>query len=251
MSLRRIIQRAFHDERSSLFFGTNTLISLVIAASVVTVVLQTVPELAVQHASLFYTLEAGFLLFFVAEYLLRIVTAPNRLKYILSPLGILDLVCILPGLILLGAPFQDLAVLWVFRLLRVLRLLRTIRLVRFIAPSERSRSRFGRILSRIHWINIEIYLFAFILVIVFSATLMYLAEGHLPGTHFPTIPDSMWWSVVTITTVGYGDLVPQTPVGKMIAGLTMLSGMALFALMLVVVGHIVQKLLFGTEVRKS
>jgi voltage-gated potassium channel len=249
-SFKQLASRALHDEGSKPFVATNVLLSLAIVISVITVILQTVPEYAATYNSVFYLLEAFFLGFFVIEYILRIYTAPKAWKYLTSPLGILDLICILPGLVLLGAPFQDLAVLWVFRLLRVLRLLRTIRLVRFIAPSERARSRMGRILSHIHWINLEIYAFSFLLVIVFSSTLMFLAEGHLPDTHFPTIPDGMWWAVVTVTTVGDGDLVPITIAGKVIATLTMIAGLALFALMLVVVGNITQKLLFGTRIER-
>lgn len=228
----------------------NTIVSIAIVISVVTVILQTVPEIVEARESLFYAFEAFFFFFFLAEYLLRVYSAPDKRKYIFSPLGILDFLCLLPGLMLLGPPFKDFGVLWVFRLLRILRLLRTIRLIRFVAPSERMRNRLARVFTHIQWINVEIYLFAFILVIVFSATFMFMVEGHLPDTHFPTIPDAMWWSLVTITTVGYGDLVPQTVWGKVIAGTTMMAGLALFALMLAVVGQITQKLLFGSEVRK-
>ncbi len=249
MGLKTIARHAFEIESTKLYYAANTLVSLVIVASVLTVILETVPELSEQYHAIFFGLELAFFTFFVIEYVLRIYAARNKRDYVLSPMGILDFLCLLPGLALLGPPLSHVAVFWVFRLLRILRLLRTIRLVRFVAPTKRMRERIGRAFSNVNWLNVEIYLFAFILVITFSATLMYFIEGDLPGTHFPTIPDAMWWSIVTITTVGYGDLVPQTVLGKLIASGTMLSGLALFALMLVVVGDVMQKLLFGTRVR--
>jgi len=246
--LRRVLVRAFQNEESKLYFSLNNFIALAILASVVTVIFETVPSFTASYADIFYTLEWIFLVIFGVEYALRIYTAKDKRGYVLSPIGILDLAALLPSLALLGLPLQSLAILWVLRLLRILRLLRTIRLVRFIAPDARTRSRLGKFVHEIQWINIEIYLFALLLVVVFSATLMFVAEGHIPGTHFPTIPDGMWWAIVTITTVGYGDMVPLTVMGKVIAGLTMICGLALFALMLVVVGHAAQRALFGSEV---
>ncbi len=248
MSLRRgLLHNAFQNEKAKVFYVVNDLVALVILASVTTVILETVPELFSRYQGVFVTIEIFFLVFFTVEYILRIYTAPNRLKYIFSPLGLLDAIALLPSLFLLGAT-TELHLLWVFRLLRILRLLRTARLVRFLAPRKQDRERITRIASNVHWINIEIYLFALMLVVVFSATLMHFAEGMLPGSHFATIPDGMWWAIVTITSVGYGDAVPVTALGKVIASGTMLAGLALFGIMLVVVGKSLQEALFGSEV---
>ncbi len=247
--LRKALSRIFEDERSKLFFPVNNLISLFILCSVVIVILQSVPSLDATYGTLFNHLEVFFLFFFLGEYLLRIYSASNRTRYLTSAFGIIDVVSLVPSLIAyltVGLPGPIL--FWVARLLRILRLLRTLRLVRFIAPTKNSRSRFAQFVKHVHWLNIEIYLFALMLVVTFSATLMYAAEGTLPETHFPTIPDAMWWAIVTITTVGYGDMVPQTVFGKFIASITMIAGLALFALMLVVVGQAAQRLLFGSSV---
>lgn len=246
---RQLLVRAFEEETSRIYLPVNQAVSLVILASVLVVILESVPSLREAYGGLFRAAEAFFLLFFLVEYLMRIYAAKDKRGYVTSAFGIIDLVSLLPSL--LGFAFAGSSgplLLWVVRLLRIMRLLRTIRLVRYVAPTKAARSRIGRFFREVQWLNIEIYLFALVIVVTFSATLMFAAEGSIPGTHFPTIPDAMWWAVVTITTVGYGDMVPLTVAGKLIASATMIAGLALFALMLVVVGQATQRALFGSSV---
>ncbi|HWO07614.1 MAG TPA: potassium channel family protein [Candidatus Paceibacterota bacterium] len=99
--------------------------------------------------------------------------------------------------------------------------------------------------------NIEIYLFALLCIVVISGSLLYVVESQVPGSSFASIPAGMWWAVVTITTVGYGDLVPFTVVGRIIAALTMLPGLIMFALLVAVMGRTMQTVLFGSPIDES
>ena len=251
-SLKEQIQDVLNNEHSRWFFPVNNVLALIILVSTAIVVLETVPELFARWHDFFIYAEYTVLTIFSIEYLLRLWSAPNRLRYATSFYGLIDLVSIVPSIFILVTPDAiTYHTLGIIRILRVLRLLRTLRLVQLVIP-KRQRDRINKELHNGQsLINLEIYVFALATVVILSATLMYVVEGHLPGTHIPSIPHGMWWAIVTISTVGYGDLVPITSMGRVIASLTMLAGLGLFVLMLTVVGHIMQIILFGTKLEKS
>ena len=100
----------------------------------------------------------------------------------------------------------------------------------------------------VRFANLEIYFFTLFSLVVIAGTLIYLAEGRVLGTDFVNIPAGMWWAIVTLTTVGYGDMVPATVLGKIIAGFTMVAGLSMFALLVSVMGKVMQNVLFGGTV---
>lgn len=212
----------------TIIFGTETpagkwfdlVLITAILFSVAVVLLDSVEGLSVKHHDLLFKLEWFFTLLFTVEYILRIYISPKPWGYVKSFYGIIDLVAILPSY--LALLYANIGYLLVVRLLRVLRVFRILRLIRFMGDANilvRSL-----ILSRR---KIFIFFsFVFILAMLFGA-LIFVVEG--PENGFTSIPRSVYWSVVTITTVGYGDIVPQTPLGQLLATFVMLTGYSIIA----------------------
>jgi voltage-gated potassium channel len=217
-SVRKNIHRAFNDERARWFLSVNNIIAIIIITSTAFLILETVPEYYKQYEGFFRTAELLIITFFAVEYMLRLWSAPQPMRYITSFFGIIDFLAVLPGIIFLVNP-ASLAyhTLGLLRILRILRLLRTLRLIHLVLPPH-YRQRIAREFRNSEmWINLEIYFSTLITVVIFSGTLIYLIEGAIPGSTFTSIPAGLWWAVVTITTVGYGDLVPITIAGKFVA----------------------------------
>ncbi|WP_019601882.1 ion transporter [Teredinibacter turnerae] len=161
-----------------------------------------------------------FTLAFAAEYCVRIYCSPQRRRYIFSFYGVVDLLSILPSFLELLMPGANF--LLIVRLLRVLRIFRILKLVRYLTDAN--------ILVRaVVYSRHKIFVF-FMSVLVLSVifgSLMYLVEG--PTNGFSSIPKSIYWTIVTITTVGYGDITPQTWLGQVIAAAAMLTGYSILA----------------------
>ncbi len=168
----------------------------------------------------FVILEIIITLFFTVEYVLRIVTLKNKKSYIFSFFGIVDFLAILPFYLSLFFPITKYFL--IIRMLRMLRIFRILNLLDFmndgyfIVRAIRNSSR-------------KIYIFLLFLVIfsVIIGSLMFMVEGHREG--FESIPQSIYWAVVTVTTVGYGDVSPGTPLGKFLSVLLMLAGYSIIA----------------------
>lgn len=192
----------------------------VILASVAAVFLESVPEIKDRFSNELFIIEWGFTLFFSIEYITRIYCAPNRVKYIFSFFGLVDLLSIIPtfvGLIIAGS--QSLLVI---RSLRLLRVFRVLKLVAFLKESNviinaLKASRY----------KITVFLVGILTINTILGTLMYLIES--PEAGFTSIPRSIYWSIVTLTTVGYGDITPQTVAGQTLAGAIMILGYAIIA----------------------
>lgn len=206
---------------------------LLIAANVAASVLETDADIAARASSFFVWFERISVCVFALEYLLRIWSCTTdfrfarpiagRLRYMVSPLAIIDLASIAPSLVNIVVPGAlDL------RFLRVLRLLRLFRLLRFGRPAEA----FGTLTRVIAAKGAElgVTLVVVLIAMLLSAGLMYVVESGHPGTHFTSMPHAMWWAIVTITTVGYGDLTPVTPIGQAIGGLVAFVGICALAL---------------------
>ncbi|MEM0940144.1 MAG: ion transporter [Bacteroidota bacterium] len=209
-------------------FGTNTpagkLFDVVllwsIILSVVSVMLESVKEIKEGHDMLFYVVEWIFTGLFTLEYALRLIITRTPRKYALSFFGIVDLLALLPSYITLFITGGSYLV--VIRSIRLLRVFRILKLGRYVR--EASVLSNALVASR-H--KILVFLGAVITLVMIMGTLMYLIEGSESG--FTSIPRSIYWAVVTVTTVGYGDIAPQTILGQISASILMLLGYAIIA----------------------
>ena len=207
----------------------NKVLTIAIVASVMSAILETEASVAARFATAFGVAEVVFTALFLAEYLLRIWIAPEdprysqpitgRLKWMMTPTAIIDVVALIPALIFVGA--GPVYILRLFRLARILRIATLGRMSSAItlmgdAIAER---RFELLLS----------LAVATVLLVLSSTAMYLIEGPINPEAFGSIPRAMWWSIVTLTTIGYGDVVPVTLGGRMVAGVTAICGIGLIA----------------------
>ncbi|GAB2519462.1 ion transporter [Microbulbifer agarilyticus] len=191
-----------------------------ILLSVALVLFASVESLWVRFGETFYVLEWFFTGLFTVEYLLRIYCARDRREYVTSFYGIVDLLAILPSylaLIFTGATY-----LMVIRLLRVLRIFRVLKLVRYLRDAN--------LLVRSLWQarrRILVFYTSVLVICIIFGSVMFIVEG--PRHGFTSIPKSIYWTIVTITTVGYGDITPHTPLGQAIAAMTMLIGYSIIA----------------------
>jgi len=191
-----------------------------IVISVLVVFLESIAKLRISYGVLFYYLEWFFTILFTIEYGLRIFSTRKPFRYIFSFYGVIDLLAILPTyLSLVIAGSQYLLVIRILRLLRVFRILKLTHMLRQATILKRAL-----IASRG---KIAVFLFAILTLIVIIGAVMYVIEG--PEHGFSSIPFSMYWAIVTMTTVGYGDISPQTPVGQIFASIVMIMGYAIIA----------------------
>lgn len=187
--------------------------------SVVVVILDSVTLLE-SYGFYFKALEWLLTIFFTIEYITRVYCSPNRWRYIFSFYGIVDLLSIIPSYLSLF--ISDISYLLIIRLLRVLRVFRILKLVRYLSEAN--------VLARSLFMSRRKILVFFSVVLVLATifgSLMFIVEG--PEHGFTSIPRSIYWTVVTITTVGYGDITPQTVIGQVIAALVMLTGYSIIA----------------------
>ncbi len=222
-----ILDSGVSDRAARLAHGV--LIGLIIS-SVASVVLETVPELHQQYQTLFDAVELVALVGFTLEYALRLWSAPDsapyfelkpwraRVAYAMTPYAVIDLLTILPFYLGLFLPGD-------FRVLLLLRLARFFKLARY-SPGMRSLAAALQAERKALGAS-AVIIFGVVLVM---ASAMHIAEHAAQPDKFGSIPESMWWAVVTITTVGYGDVVPITVAGRIIAGLTAFMGFLLLAL---------------------
>lgn len=221
-------RKSFKHHLYVIIFGTHTRagrafdIALIIAiiTSLVVLILESLPSVMTEWSRELRYIEYTFTALFTIEYLLRLYCSPKPKSYATSFYGVVDLLAILPTYLAIffpGASFMG-----VVRLLRVMRIFRILKLVRYLQDSN-------ILLRSLLMARRKILIFfstVGILVTIFGA-LIFVIEG--PHNGFTSIPKSIYWAIVTITTVGYGDMVPQTHLGKAIASLTMLLGYSILA----------------------
>lgn len=235
MSTPESVETGFRHRLHTVIFEADTKfgkafdVALLIAilVSVVAVCLESVPEIRASHGPLLRSIEWGLTVAFSLEYLLRLACVRKPLKYALSFYGIVDLLAILPtylSLVLTGA--QSLLVI---RALRLLRVFRVLKLGHFVVEAESLSQALARSRRKI-----LVFLGAVLTMILILGTLMYLVEGGENG--FTSIPTSIYWAIVTTTTVGYGDIAPVTVLGKFIASAAMILGYAILAVPTGIVG---------------
>ena len=191
-----------------------------ILGSIVVVTLDSVPSYHEKYSNLFYIIEWIFTVLFTIEYILRLVSVRQPIKYAFSFLGLIDLLAIIPMyLSILVAGAQSLLVL---RALRLLRIFRIFKLTHFLTEMN-----FLGTAIRAGAKKIIIFMMVVLALVIILGSVMYLVEDQENG--FESIPKSIYWAIVTITTVGYGDIAPVTPAGKFIASVIMLLGYGIIA----------------------
>ena len=191
-----------------------------IGASVLVVMLETVPSLAVRYASLWLVLEWAFTLLFTAEYLARLLCVERPLRYARSFFGLVDLASVLP--MFLASFVPGLHVLIDIRILRMLRAFRILKLTEYVAEYSNLGEAFYASRRKIF-----VFLSVVALLVVVLGTVMYVVEG--PDHGFSSIPIAIYWAITTMTTVGFGDIAPQTNLGRAVASVVMLLGWGILA----------------------
>lgn len=203
------------------------LLMLFIVSSVSAVLLDSVASIHDRFGGLLYRLEIAFTILFTVEYILRLYSTPDKMRYVFSFYGIVDLLSILPTYI---AFFYPSAVyLIVVRIMRVLRVFRILKLLRYMGEANMLYTALLQARRKIF-----VFLFSVVTLIIIFGALMFIIEGGENG--FDNIPQSIYWAIVTITTVGYGDIAPQTPLGQFIAAIAMICGYAIIAVPTGIIG---------------
>lgn len=221
----RLKQRIF-----DIIFETNTKqgklfnvsLLIVILLSVMLVMLDSIPSINARYHTALNVLELIITIFFTIEYVLRIYSVKKPWKYIFSFYGIIDLLAILP--FYLGIFFPPSKYLSNVRILRLLRVFRIFKLTEF--THGRNVLLLGLKESRN---KIIVFLSFVLLIVVVIGSVMFMVEGNHPESGFTSIPVSIYWAIVTLTTVGYGDISPVTPLGQFIASFVMIIGYGIIA----------------------
>ncbi len=217
----------------------DVILLVVILLSVLLVMLESVSSIAAEYLPVLRILEWVITIIFTIEYFLRILIVQKPLRYAFSFFGIIDFLSVIPtylSLFFLGS--QSLVVI---RMLRLLRVFRILKLTRYTQA--------GRMLMRAMWASrekISVFVFFVLIIVVIMGTVMYLIEGETNG--FKSIPLSIYWAIVTLTTVGYGDISPATPLGQFMASIIMILGYAIIA---VPTGIITAEIIKPTPVKNT
>lgn len=223
--------QSYRNWRSHLYeiiFGTDTpagktfdvVLIWSIIFSIVIVILESVHSIRSVYGGILYGLEWFFTILFTIEYLLRLISVRRRLGYVTSFFGVVDLLSILPTYLSIFFPGSQ--SLLTIRTLRLLRIFRVFKLTHY---TREARIIMGAL--RASGRKIGVFISAVLVIVVIIGSVMYVIEGEKNG--FVDIPTSIYWAIVTLTTVGYGDLSPQTPFGKALASCLMIMGYGIIA----------------------
>ncbi|MEO1883206.1 MAG: ion transporter [Methyloprofundus sp.] len=218
----------WRESLNSIIFGAETragksfdiVLIITIALSVLAVMLSSVEAFYQQFSWLFFYTEWGFTLLFTCEYILRLISVRQPKLYACSFYGIIDLLSILPtyiGLLLPGIKYM-----LIIRILRLLRIFRIFKLAEYVDEAETLITALKNSSQKI-----LVFLYAVLTLSTVFGSILYVVEGSASG--FTSIPKSVYWAIVTLTTVGYGDIAPQTPLGQIIAAAIMIMGYGIIA----------------------
>ena len=206
------------DTRLGKLFDIVLLIAIL--ASVGVVMLDSVLYMRLQYGTIFRYAEWFFTILFTIEYILRLFSAPNRFRYTFSFFGIVDLLSVLPSY--LSLIFGGVQYLLVIRILRILRIFRVLKLNTYMQQAGFLASALKTSQQKI-----TVFFLSLVLLVTIFGSVVYVVEG--PENGFTSIPISIYWAVVTVTTTGYGDMSPKTPIGQAIASMVMITGYAIIA----------------------
>lgn len=207
------------DTKAGRMFDIILIIAII--ASVIVVMLDSVTELSTEYGLLFKILEFSFTVLFTLEYAARIYISENRAKYIFSFYGIVDFLSIFPTYFGIFFGTNSTALLTI-RTLRLLRIFRVLKLMSFITEAGELKQALDASKKKI-----LVFLLAVISLVTIFGSMMYIIEDG--GSGFTSIPKSIYWAIVTLTTVGYGDIAPSSSLGQFLASLIMILGYAIIA----------------------
>jgi len=193
---------------------------IMVLMSIVAVVTDSIPFIHRHFGSQLVGLEWFFTIAFTIEYVLRLLCVRQPMRYVLSFNGLVDLCSILPSYLMLAFPHA--AYLMSIRILRLLRIFRIFKLVRYVEAYQS----LGRALLQSRF-KIMVFMSVAMMMVLIIGTVMHIVEG--PDSGFTSIPTAMYWTITTITTVGYGDIAPKTEIGRLIASFTMFIGWSIIA----------------------
>jgi len=232
----------WRQKMNVIIFGTDTfwgktfdiILLIVIILSIITVMLESVKSFSINYGNELKTVEWIFTIMFSIEYLARIVASPKPLKYILSFLGIIDFLAITPTF--LNIFFKGSHAVVVLRSIRLIRIFRIFKLARYIGGAKTIYTALRASIPKI-----VVFLVAVVSLTIIFGTFMYLFEGN-QNEGFSDIPTSIYWAIVTLTTVGYGDIIPITLLGKIMASVIMILGYGIIAVPTgIVTGEFIQE----------
>ena len=208
------------DTKSGKLFDVILLVAILL--SIIGVMLESVDEIDKKYHELIMVFEWGFTILFTIEYFFRIYAVNRPVKYIFSFMGIVDLLAIIPTYLIFIFP----AVHWmsVIRAIRLIRIFRIFKLSRYLRGAHTMQ-----IALRSSRPKIIVFLLSVMLLVIILGTLMYIIENSVRTNGFENIPNSIYWSIITLTTVGYGNIVPMTILGKIVASFIMILGYGIIA----------------------
>ena len=192
-----------------------------IILSIIVVMLESMEPLRLKYGQILINIEWFFTVIFTIEYIVRVIGSPQPRKYIFSFLGIIDFLAVIPTYIAFGLPGAQ-----TFIILRAIRLLRVYRILKLYHFVRAGNMLLLAVLKSLR--KISIFMIFILVLVIMLGSIMYVVEGSKNG--FTSIPVSIYWAVITLTTVGYGDIVPMTPLGKFISTFIMLLGYSIIAI---------------------
>jgi voltage-gated potassium channel len=245
--IRKMVPGSWREKLHEIIFEADTklgkrfdiIILWAIILSVVVVMLESVNYIQEDYGSLIFIIEWFFTILFTIEYIARIITVNKPIKYIFSFFGLVDLLSILPSFI--GLVFTNTHSLRVIRILRLMRIFRVLKLFGFLNQAKVLRDALATSKQKI-----MVFLLAVLLLVVVLGTVMYIIEG--PDAGFTSIPRSIYWAIVTLTTVGYGDITPASALGQTVASLVMILGYAIIA---VPTGIVTSEMVKGDGIKRT
>jgi len=214
MKIKQIIEN--NDTTRGKVF--DIVIQFLIILSLISFSIETLPDLDQKTRLMLKYFEAATVLIFTLEYLLRLIVSDRKLQFIFSFYGVIDLLAILPFYITRSVDLRSI------RILRLFRLIRTLKLLRFSEAVQRFRKAFEIVKE-----ELILFLFAAALLLFITAVGIYYFENSAQPEHFKSVFHSMWWAIITLTTVGYGDFYPVTTGGKIFTSLILIIGLGIIA----------------------
>lgn len=226
--MSKVNKKSWRDELHEIIYEADTpagklfdvILLIAILASILLVMLESVKSIDAKYHNFLNISEWIITILFSIEYILRIISVRKPIKYITSFYGVIDLLSTIPKY--LSIIFAGTHALVALRALRLLRVFRILKLARYLGASNQLASAIKASRAKI-----SVFLFAVLIAAIIFGTIMYLVEGEESG--FTNIPKSVYWCIVTLTTVGFGDIAPVTPLGQLIATIIMILGYGIIA----------------------